>query len=124
MPKISRFLYGKWLKLESTSPLRSSENTFTWEGSYIDYKKNLHTRSIELKKNSLILEDAVHTAERAKAHFHIAPDIQGLNFSMTTTGEIKESISEISFFYMQKEEQNLRVINFQDKCTTQFSWKN
>jgi len=123
MPKISRFLYGKWLKLESISSSKSSKNTFTWEGTYIDYKKNLHTRSIELKNNSLSLEDTVHTTERAKAHFHIAPDMQGLNFCMTTSGEIKESISEISFFYMQKEKQNLRIINFQEKCTTQFSWK-
>ena len=49
MPKISRFLYGKWLKADYSL---LSNKGFTWEGQYTDYNNNVHKRIVNLNDNN------------------------------------------------------------------------
>lgn len=47
MPKISRFLYGDWLKAEAINVSGEGKNIWSIEASYTDYRKNTHTRILE-----------------------------------------------------------------------------
>ncbi len=46
MPKISRFLYGAWLKAQSINISESTAEIWSCEASYTDYRKNTHKRTV------------------------------------------------------------------------------
>lgn len=54
MPKVSRFLYGKWLKYS-----RFEVNSKTIVAEYTDWKKASHKREVELQDNQIIIKDNV-----------------------------------------------------------------
>lgn len=58
MPRLGRFLLGKWLKMESTGQLiQSSGYSGSWEGSYRDSAGNTHHRRILWNRMNWELED-------------------------------------------------------------------
>jgi hypothetical protein len=60
MPKLSRFLLGKWLKPHVVGEIKSSSNgSIYWEGSYVDNFKNKHLRKIYVKDNNWTIEDEI-----------------------------------------------------------------
>lgn len=60
MPKLSRFLLGKWLKVHTVGDIKSSPNgSISWEGSYFDNYKNIHQRKIVAENNIWIIEDTL-----------------------------------------------------------------
>ena len=46
MPRISRFLFGAWLKMDATD--RKSEIGSQWSGAYSDFRKNRHRRTVRV----------------------------------------------------------------------------
>ena len=51
MPRISRFLWGSWIKGEILQPLGNRNGSFSWSGAYRDYKGCRHQRTITLSKD-------------------------------------------------------------------------
>ena len=46
MPRIRRFLFGAWLKMERIDELVSENGWLAWSGSYIDYRGCRHKRTV------------------------------------------------------------------------------
>ena len=59
MPKLSRFLYGNWIKTNITKELSVNKNSVSITRGYKDSKGAQHTRSIFLEKNLLKVVDEV-----------------------------------------------------------------
>ncbi|WP_394242067.1 heparinase II/III-family protein [Halopseudomonas laoshanensis] len=59
MPRISRFLFGDWLKTRSIEPLATQDGMETFAAGYRDRQGCEHVRRIALKTSSLRVEDKV-----------------------------------------------------------------
>lgn len=60
MPKLSRFLLGKWLQINTLGHIKANNTeSVSWEGSYFANYKNKHQRKIIAEKNSWIIEDTI-----------------------------------------------------------------
>lgn len=59
MPRISRFLYGDWLKTKDLSSITESNGCINVAASYKDAEGSVHSRSIELNENSLKVRDEI-----------------------------------------------------------------
>ena len=46
MPRIGRFLFGSWLKMESVGELLHQDGWLSWTGSYRDYRGCRHQRTV------------------------------------------------------------------------------
>ena len=46
MPRLGRFLFGEWLKMEKIGELIEDDGVLTWTGSYVDFKKCRHQRTV------------------------------------------------------------------------------
>lgn len=68
MPKISKFLYGKWLNTKEVQPLEEKEEKVQWAGLYRDQRGRVHTRKIEwsLTENRLVVTDQVESSQNEK----------------------------------------------------------
>jgi len=75
MPKISRFLYGNWLKAKNIKISTITEKKWFCKASYIDFRENMHTRSIqwEPKSKCLFVTDTVvsNYNEEKKLYWHV-----------------------------------------------------
>lgn len=59
MPRLSRFLFGDWLRTESLEPLTGDRDETTFGASYCDAYGARHRRSVRLAENRLIVHDEV-----------------------------------------------------------------
>jgi Heparinase II/III-like protein/Heparinase II/III N-terminus len=59
MPRLSRFLFGDWLKTESVQPLMELDEETTFGAAYRDGYGVKHQRSIRLLDNRIIVQDEV-----------------------------------------------------------------
>ena len=59
MPKISRFLYGNWLKGNCDQSLKIKDENISFRAFYKDYQGAKHHRKITLYDTKLIIEDQV-----------------------------------------------------------------
>lgn len=59
MPKLSRFLFGDWLKTDSIQQLNSTDQNETFAASYKDRRGNNHLRHLVLEDQRLIIVDDV-----------------------------------------------------------------
>lgn len=59
MPKLGRFLFGSWLKVNSVSPVLTQNDNVSCSASYCDYKGASHVRDIILNSYSLKVVDKV-----------------------------------------------------------------
>lgn len=58
MPRIGRFLLGKWIKPEQISTItKEPDGSQSWSGSYHDAKGNRHERKIEVTGNNCMIYD-------------------------------------------------------------------
>jgi len=51
MPRISKFLFGSWIKLNQIEPLVIKNDIVTYSGEYIDHKGCYHRRTIQCTKD-------------------------------------------------------------------------
>jgi hypothetical protein len=59
MPKISRFLYGSWLRTAHISGIKTFNNTLSFSAEYKDFKQAIHNRSVYLSSDSLKVIDNI-----------------------------------------------------------------
>ena len=59
MPKLSRFLYGDWIKTSSIEHLVCTNKAQSFSAGYIDGKGCKHVRRVELKPGVLVVTDEV-----------------------------------------------------------------
>ena len=59
MPKLSRFLFGEWLKTESISSIFHEDDAVCISGRYSDFKRAQHFREVKLGDKSLKVTDEV-----------------------------------------------------------------
>ena len=59
MPRLSRFLFGSWIKTRSLSPIHVATDKQVWSAGYKDYKGAEHNRKISLSKYSVLITDTV-----------------------------------------------------------------
>ncbi|MEO4015018.1 heparinase II/III family protein [Pseudomonas rossensis] len=59
MPRISRFLFGSWLKTSYLEPLQVSESGVSFAAGYKDALKSEHKREIQLSADSLTVVDHI-----------------------------------------------------------------
>jgi hypothetical protein len=60
MPSLSRFLLAKWIKPNEVGAIQTTENQtgYSWTGSYKDYRKNKHRRTVEWGNNNWVITDS------------------------------------------------------------------
>jgi hypothetical protein len=101
MPKISRFLNGKWIKLNTFTEPKFSGDEISFQGAYKDYKGNVHERKVCLKEGSLLIEDNVKTNENVRVNLHFNDEAMS-KIRLTSTTDTFRSKAEISLHYLEK----------------------
>jgi len=94
MPRISRFLFGKWLKTRSLQPVKSMLGRSSFAAGYKDGEKAAHLRSIELDAYHLKVVDEVGGFKTsAVLRWRLAPGVWQREGSSFTNGDHRISIS-------------------------------
>ena len=60
MPRISRFLFGNWLKSDFVESIRFEHTHQIWAAQYTDSFGATHKRAVRLEKNRVVVTDSVH----------------------------------------------------------------
>jgi len=79
MPKLGRFLYGKWLKTQSITCISKDNKEYSIEASYTDWQGAHHHRTIVLNDDSLLVRDAIEGFKtKAVLRWRLNPGIWNL----------------------------------------------
>ena len=74
MPRISRFLYGTWVRVAGAPAITKTDDGQSWEGSYTTFWGEWHQRTVSLTGNALSVRDRVRGFKRnAVLRWHLAP---------------------------------------------------
>ena len=74
MPRISRFLFGSWLKTRNLSPIKKIDGKLAWSAGYKDYKGAQHQRKVHLADAKVTIQDTVKGfRNRAVIRWRLAP---------------------------------------------------
>lgn len=57
MPRLGRFLFGRWLEPECVGDVSWSEEVVSWEGAYVDASGSRHVRSVALSASTCTVID-------------------------------------------------------------------
>lgn len=132
MPKISRFLYGKWLHVTEIKGPEENNGIWYWSGSYKDYNKNKHRRTIEWNKTEkqLVVIDDLYSpkGEPKTLYWHSGDTLESVNNFHVTDANGTALIPQIattgcSLYYMQQSEKRTSAYTTatnQLKTTIQF----
>ncbi len=83
MPRLSRFLYGAWVRVVGAPAITTSVDGQSWAGSYTDIWGSRHRRTVTLKADTLSVLDQVHGFKcKAVLRWRLAPG----NWSQNETG--------------------------------------
>ncbi len=83
MPRLSRFLYGAWVRVIGAPTITTSADEQSWSGSYVDVCGARHKRTITLRSNNVSVLDQVQGFKRkAVLRWRLAPG----NWSQNATG--------------------------------------
>ena len=89
MPRLGRFLFGKWLKAEDVSPVSDEAGTVTAATAYRDHFGARHHRWISLSPSELIVHDMISGfGEQAILRWRLSPG----TYSILGSGIIGEAI--------------------------------
>ncbi len=76
MPRISKFLLGKWIKADDISEVSLNDGTLQWSGGYADAWGNRHQRSLRLSSDgSLDIKDSVKTNGSWTVRFNLGDSL-------------------------------------------------
>lgn len=59
MPRLSRFLFGSWLKTSYLEPITKHDDGMTCAAGYVDGHHAMHNRHIRLKEHSITVNDRI-----------------------------------------------------------------
>lgn len=94
MPRISRFLFGSWLKTRSLQPIFFKNGCTQVRAAYTDWQGATHKRVLTLENTSLQIEDAVSGfKEKAILRWRLAPGEWRVEGQSLTNGEHQLSIN-------------------------------
>ncbi|GGH35324.1 hypothetical protein GCM10011364_01800 [Mangrovimonas yunxiaonensis] len=111
MPKISRFLYGKWLNVQKIAGPEYKQNKWSWKGDYTDHQNNRHTRLLQWdpKQQQLTITDTLESpkSEKKTLYWHFGQPENNSMVLTVTDGEgkliqPKATNTSQSLYYMQK----------------------
>lgn len=57
MPRLGRFLFGAWIKMNGFSEIKNMDATFSWSGAYTDWKKAKHHRAVKVEHDIWTVTD-------------------------------------------------------------------
>lgn len=76
MPKLSRFLFGEWLKTNYLQPICISETEVSFAAGYTDYKDATHQRDISLSASTLTVQDRISGfKQQAVIRWRLSPGV-------------------------------------------------
>ena len=111
MPEISRFLNGKWIKMNEIISPHCNDGDCVWEGFYKDYKNNYHQRKLILTRDSLEIIDKFDSPEDIKIRYHIN-NVQNIRFE--TNADYKtEGKSLSSLYYYESHDVDVITLSVQ-----------
>ncbi|CAN2039490.1 Heparin-sulfate lyase N-terminal domain-containing protein [Candidatus Magnetomoraceae bacterium gMMP-15] len=90
MPRLGRFLFGSWLKMQEIGELIEKDEILSWTGAYKDYKGCWHKRTI--LSNGLIwkiIDEIDGFKDKAVLRWRLAPGNWQINY-FTCTGNLAE----------------------------------
>ncbi|NLW06051.1 MAG: heparinase [Pseudomonadaceae bacterium] len=94
MPRISRFLFGAWLKTNDLKPIAYSEECTQVGASYTDWQGATHMRHISLSSTELQVQDSISGfKEKAVLRWRLAPGEWRVEGHSITNGEHRLAIS-------------------------------
>jgi len=116
MPKLSRFLYGGWLRTKQYTEIFTKTDSTCFKAKYVDSETVNHSREISLSAQNLtIIDDVYGFKKKAILRWRLAPGeykIEGStvnadDFSLTVTANVDIKRVELvdgweSRFYMKK----------------------
>ncbi len=115
MPKIGRFLNGKWVRVESDTII-DNEQQVSWKGSYKDYRGNKHKRTVLISKTEgvIYITDSFISKvgdEAVALRFNLSEDFEKYASISCKDKEGNELGSEVneayhSLYYMQRDTHN------------------
>jgi len=74
MPRLSRFLFGDWVKVSGDSSITSAADSQSWTGGYVDRWGGHHRRSVTLHGKTLTVVDQVEGfKDKATFRWRLAP---------------------------------------------------
>jgi len=121
MPKLSRFLYGSWLKASHISPISRNHISVTCSAGYRDFRSAEHVRTVSLNENSVsIIDEIKGFNQKAVLRWRLPNSVWGIEntdagtlvsdgkSSLVVTSDApilsaRLTVGWISMFYMQKE---------------------
>lgn len=72
MPRISKFLLGKWIKASFVSEVSHSQETLRWKGEYVDAHGNVHSRELTLTfEGTLEIRDQIDATGPWTVRYHL-----------------------------------------------------
>lgn len=116
MPKLSRFLYGNWIKIDANPKLSITENEIEFEASYTDYCDNKHKRNIRylIKENKIIVLDEVSSTIKNKT-LRWNTNSNNLALNVIFNNIRIEPIIKKSFksnYYLEESSKNILIYSF------------
>lgn len=94
MPRISRFLFGAWLKTNALQPITDNADAQQVAASYRDWQGATHKRHISLQSTALQVQDSISGfKDKAVMRWRLAPGEWRLEGQSVTDGMHRLSIS-------------------------------
>lgn len=138
MPRLSRFLFGDWLKTEAVKPLIEQNGETTFGATYRDGYGARHQRSVRLMDNRIIVRDEVSGFKsKAVLRWRVRPGNWFLDGQCLTDGKHSLSINSSvrltrmelvigweSRYYLQKTPVQVLEVEIHEpgKVTTEYQW--
>lgn len=105
MPKLSRFLFGEWLKTNYLRPLSATDRSVSFAAGYTDYKGASHKRDVRLADNVLKVTDKLAGFKNsAVIRWRLLPGNWVLEGNVLTNGHIRLIVTSESEFTLRLSE--------------------
>lgn len=138
MPRVSRFLFGSWLRTSWIKPLSDTAQNVSFGAGYTDHSKSSHQRQISLTAHCLTVKDVISGfRKRALLRWRLKPGNWKLDGHVLSDGEhvlkleCSVPISRIevvdgweSRYYLQKNKLPVLEIEVHEPCSisTIYQW--
>lgn len=94
MPRLGRFLFGRWLQTDRVGKLIDENGTLSWTGSYRDYKGCGHKRTVSVKgRKWRIIDEVADFSRSAVVRWRLAPGDWRIDGSMCVGEPAELSVS-------------------------------
>ena len=139
MPRLSRFLFGEWLKTSFIEPLSENSERVSFAAGYRDSHKAMHTRRIELLDGLLSVVDEVSGFKRkAVLRWRLKPGdwrlegntLQCNGHSLRISGSMPFTRIELTLgwesrYYLMKEQVPVLEVEIQQggRLETEYQWQ-